>query len=80
MSGTVEGGLKATKTVKKRHGKDFYKKIGAMGGVISRTGGFGSYKVGSDGLTGVERARLAGSKGGSVSKRGKARVKELLGY
>lgn len=26
------GGVKAAKTIKKKHGQDFYKKIGALGG------------------------------------------------
>lgn len=44
--------------------------MGRKGGHISKTGGFASDKVGSDGLTGKERARLAGRKGGKISKRG----------
>lgn len=32
MSGSVEGGLKAAKTNKERHGKDFFRIIGAKGG------------------------------------------------
>lgn len=46
--------------------------IGSKGGKAGHTGGFASDKVGSDGLTGVERARLAGAKGGKISKRGPA--------
>lgn len=40
------------------------------------TGGFASMKVGDDGLTGFERARIAGEKGGRISKRGPAKRKE----
>lgn len=42
MSGTKEGAQKAGKTNKQRHGKDFYARIGAMGGEKSRGGGFTS--------------------------------------
>lgn len=71
MAGTVEGGLKAGKKNKKLYGKDFYRVIGQKGGRLGRTGGFASYKVGADGLTGRERAHLAGTKGGRISSRAK---------
>ncbi len=64
MSVTQTGGKRAAETNKKKHGKNFYKKIGQLGGKKSRGGGFASQKVGADGLTGRERAALAGSKGG----------------
>lgn len=64
MAGTVEGGLKAAATNKERYTKDFYVKIGSMGGQKSRDGGFSTKLVGKDGLTGPERARIAGRKGG----------------
>ena len=70
MPGTKEGGLKAQATNKARYGDDFYQRIGAVGGQKSRGGGFASQKRGKDGLTGHERARIAGSKGGYKSKRG----------
>lgn len=73
MSGTVAGGLKAKKTIMERHGSDWYKKIGRIGGRNGHDGGFASPYVGKDGLTGAQRAQLAGSKGGKISKRGKAR-------
>ena len=69
MSGTPEGGKKARAKNIKLYGKDFYKRIGAIGGRNGHTGGFGSNKVGNDGLTGAERARIAGSKGGKKSSR-----------
>ena len=72
ISGTREGGLKAAQTNKQRHGKDYYREIGRKGGHNGTTGGFASDKVGKDGLTGWERAVKAGSKGGKISKRGKA--------
>lgn len=70
MTGKLNGGKKAAKTIKELYGEDFYTKIGKKGGLIGRTGGFASKKVGADGLTGIERARVAGAKGGRISKRG----------
>lgn len=61
MAGTREGGLKAVATNKSRHGKDFYAKIGRKGGKNGHTGGFYANR---------ELARTAGSKGGSISRRG----------
>lgn len=69
MSGNTEGGKLAAKANMARHGADFYAKIGAMGGKKGRTGGFASAKVGSDGLTGLQRAKLAGKLGGRISRR-----------
>jgi hypothetical protein len=69
MAGTLSGGRKAAQTNKERHGEDFYKRIGAAGGRKSRGGGFASDIVGKDGLTGRERAKIAGAKGGRNSKR-----------
>lgn len=64
MVGTKAGGVKAKITNIKRHGEDYYHRIGKKGGQNSHTGGFGSNVVGKDGLTGRERARIAGRKGG----------------
>ena len=64
MSGTLTGGAKAAKTNKQRHGADFYINIGRKGGVKSRGGGFASNIIGADGLTGRQRAVIAGSIGG----------------
>lgn len=71
MAGTKIGGVKAGITNKAKYGPDFYAKIGAKGGKLGKTGGFASEIKGTDGLTGRERARLAGSKGGIISKRTK---------
>lgn len=71
MSGTREGGLKAAKTNKERNGEDFYKRIGQKGGQHSTPGGFGTNKIGKDGLTGIQRSKVAGAKGGRTSRRGK---------
>lgn len=73
MSGTKAGGQKAAATNKLRHGEDFYSRIGKKGGQAGNTGGFASDIVGKDGLTGYERARIAGAKGGSISRRGPAK-------
>lgn len=67
--GTREGGLKAKKANIAKHGEGFYSKIGAKGGRMSCNGGFASTKVGEDGLTGIERAKIAGAKGGKKSTR-----------
>lgn len=64
MAGTKEGGKKAAATNKARHGKDFYARIGAKGGKVGTTGGFAANR---------ELARIAGAKGGRISRRGKAK-------
>lgn len=64
MSGTKTGGLKASATIKRLHGEDFYKRIGSIGGKNGHTGGFASNR---------ELAREAGRKGGKISKRGPAK-------
>lgn len=70
MSGTSEGGKRAAATNKRIHGEDFYARIGRRGGLVSTpNGGFGSLKKDENGLTGPERARLAGAIGGSNSSR-----------
>ena len=63
MGGTTQGGKAAAATNKARHGKDFYAKIGAMGGQKGKTGGFFANR---------ELAREAGRKGGRISRRTKA--------
>lgn len=68
MSGTKSGGQKAAKTNIRLHGKDFYKRIGAIGGRNGKgpnyTGGFAANP---------ELARIAGRKGGAKSRRGPAK-------
>jgi len=77
MSGTLEGAKKAQTTMKRIYGEEgrilFFKRIGQKGGHNSTNGGFASDKIGADGLTGRERARIAGKIGGRVSRRGKAK-------
>lgn len=69
MAGSVDGGRQAAITNKSKYGADFYARIGAMGGKLGKTGGFASPDVGADGLTGRQRARIAGVRGGRKSKR-----------
>ena len=40
MAGSKTGGLKAAESNIKRHGSDFYARIGSMGGKKGKTGGF----------------------------------------
>lgn len=76
MPGTKAGAAKAAATNKAKYGENFYKEIGKKGGSVSTPeGGFGSKNIGPDGLTGSERAKIAGSKGGKISKRGPAKPK-----
>lgn len=65
MSGCREGGLKAKAKLLAKD-KDFYRKIGRKGGSAetSEPKGF---------ACNPERARIAGAKGGRISKRGKAK-------
>ena len=60
MAGTTEGGLAAAATNKKKHGKDFYARIGALGGKNGHTGGFYANRA---------LASEAGTKGGLKSRR-----------
>lgn len=64
MAGTKEGGKKAAATNKAKYGKNFYASIGQKGGKNGHTGGFAANR---------ELARIAGAKGGRISKRGKAK-------
>lgn len=62
MAGTKAGGLKAAaKNMAREPG--FYKRIGSIGGRNGRTGGFAANP---------ELARIAGAKGGRISRRRKA--------
>lgn len=63
MAGTKAGGLKAAAANKAKYGSDFYARIGAKGGQNGRTGGFAANP---------ELARIAGAKGGRISRRKKA--------
>ncbi|MBI4033913.1 hypothetical protein HY379_02840 [Candidatus Saccharibacteria bacterium] len=61
MAGTQLGGAKAATTNKTKYGKDFYARIGAMGGKAGHTGGFYANR---------DLARVAGRAGGLKSRRG----------
>ena len=70
----VEAAAKWKKTMLERYGGEegvrrMMQKIGKQGGSISKNGGFAALVVGKDGLTGPERARLAGQKGGKINSR-----------
>ena len=67
MAGTKEGGIKAKQTNKAKYGEDYYAIIGSKGGKNGTTGGFYEDR---------NRAKEAGAKGGSISRRGY----RFLGY
>lgn len=62
MAGTKAGGRAAANTNRNKYGGDFYARIGAMGGKKGHTGGFYANR---------ELARIAGAKGGRISRRSK---------
>lgn len=62
MSGTVKGGKRASKTNRARYGDNYYRVIGALGGVKSKGGGFSK-------VPGL--AQRAGKIGGTISRRTK---------
>ena len=59
-SGTKIGGLRARETNRKKYGDNFYRIIGSKGGQNGHTGGFAARP---------ELARIAGAKGGRISRR-----------
>lgn len=61
MSGSKEGSIKATNTIKEKYGEDFFAKIGAKGGATKT-----KTPKGFAAMT-PEQRRLAGSKGGRHS-------------
>ena len=61
MAGTKAGGMKAAQKNLAKD-PDFYAKIGRKGGQNGRTGGFAANR---------ELARIAGAKGGRISRRSK---------
>lgn len=65
MAGTKAGGKAAATANKQKYGEDFYPRIGALGGKAGRTGGFYANR---------ELARIAGAKGGRISRRTKKSV------
>jgi len=65
MAGTKAGGLKAA-AANKAKDPNFYAKIGAKGGMNGKTGGFAANPA---------LARVAGAKGGKISRRRKSAPK-----
>jgi len=68
MSGTPSGGKNAAKTNVALYGRDFYKRIGAIGGKNGHTGGFAANR---------ELASRAGTIGGLKSRRGRSERRKL---
>jgi uncharacterized protein len=66
MAGTIIGGKQAARTNKARHGKDFYARIGRIGGRRGTSGGFAADR---------ELASRAGKIGGAKSRRGKSNAR-----
>ena len=64
MAGTKAGGLKAAATNKAKYGKEFYARIGQKGGQNGHTGGCAANPA---------PAKIAGAKGGRISRRGPAK-------
>ena len=69
MAGNKIGGQKATATIKKKYGDDYYVRIGEIGGKAGNTGGF---------YRNSELARIVGKKGGLTPKRSKAKELEAI--
>lgn len=66
MAGSKDGGRAAAATNKLKYGADFYQRIGAIGGSVptAKKKGFAANR---------ELARIAGARGGKVSRRTKAK-------
>lgn len=68
MSGTKEGARKRLEKLRKEHDPEWFKQNASKAGKAGGNGkGYASEKVGKDGLTGRQRAALAGKKGGQLS-------------
>lgn len=74
MGGNQAGALKRIENWKKKDPEGFSKHMSEMA-KKQKGGGFGSQKVGKDGLTGQERAKRAGQRGG-VATANKSKNKE----
>lgn len=61
--------MKARETNYERYGKDFYRLQGQKGGQAGHTGGFAANPA---------LARVAGAKGGRISRRGPAKPKVVI--
>ena len=69
MSGSREGQLRGARTRRIKYGEDHFRKQCQKAGRTPTTGGFKDKKVGKDGLTGRERASIAGRKGGTMTQK-----------
>lgn len=81
MAGTYAGGVKARDTNKAKHGEDFYKHIGAIGGRNGKTGGFAAdVACQCSDITGDHYKRnCAGMRGGRISRRtGKRNLPKIV--
>lgn len=67
MSGTREGGKHAAETNRERYGENYYAELGRVGGRACVPKGFAANP---------ELARIAGAKGGAISRRNKNEAKE----
>ena len=65
----MTGSKKAAATNQARHGEDFYARIGQKGGKNGTTGGFYANR---------DLARIAGAKGGRISRRGPAKTAKKI--
>ena len=70
MSGTKAGGLKAAATNKAKYGEDFYRKQGKKGGSAEHK--FRYLQINP------QFAAEIGHKGGTISRRGPAKAKEVV--
>lgn len=73
MAGTKAGGIKTAKTIREKYGENFYKTMGRKGGIKSHPE-TRFFSMNPD------IAKIAGAKGGRISKRGKARKHEEVIY
>jgi general stress protein YciG len=67
MAGNKAGGIKAAAVNKLKYGSDFYREIGRRGGSWCGPKGF---------AVNPQLAKVAGVKGGSISRRGPAKNKQ----
>jgi len=83
MVGTRAGSLKAKQTMLAKYGeegyREFYRRVGSLGGSVKNPNrGFACKEKDANGLTGRDRARLAGALGGLNSTRG-AQLRDAAG-
>lgn len=71
MAGSKAGAMKARETNLRLYGKDFYQRVGKMGGTTLKTMPCGFASMDKETLSAIS------SKGGSASRRGKAKPKAV---